>query len=291
MTPHEVTPPTNGSYQHPTAQLVATLRQAFAPWQLWSSPRFYGLDRLPDEKPLWFVGNHTLMAAYDVPFLVLALWDRYGQMVRGLADPFHFKVPLWKHFLRYFGVMKSCRESAGQLLREEQLILNFPGGGREVAKNREELYLLHWKDRSGFARIALQHGCTLVPFSMVGADDAWDIHLDAAQVLASPVGPLLRGLGVRRDMMLPVVTGVGPTIIPRPDRLYFHIAEPIPTAHLQHRAGDEAVIFEVREQVREAVEGGLAFLLKERRRDPGRTLLGRLRTGQWTGWGLAKGPR
>ena len=284
-------PRSNGSYRHPPAKLVATLRQALAPWQLWASPRYYGLERLPEEKPLWFVGNHTLMAAYDVPFLVLALWDRYGQMVRGLSDQFHFKVPVWREFLSYWGWVKSCRESAEQLLREGELILNFPGGGREVAKNAEDLYLLHWKDRSGFARIAVEHGCTLVPFSMVGADDAWDIRLDAARVLASPVGPLLRRLGVPRDMLLPVVSGVGPTIIPRPDRLYFHIAEPIPTAHLQHRANDEAVIFEVREQVREAVEGGLTFLLSERRRDPGRTLLGRLRTGQWAGWGLARGPK
>lgn len=250
-------------------------------WELWASPRFYGLERLPAEPPLLFVGNHTLMAAYDVPFLALLVWDRYGKFVRGLSDHLHFRVPLWRDFMTYFGAVAGTRQTCGRLMQQGEVLLTFPGGGREVAKGRGEQYQLHWRDRVGFARAAVEHGCTIVPFSMVGADDAWDIAVGADQLLDSAVGPLLKRLGLDRERMMPVVFGLGPTIVPRPDRLYFHFSEPVSTDHLRGRQAEDDFVFEVRDQVREAVEEGIRFLQAERARDPGRTLPGRIRTGEW----------
>jgi len=221
------------------------------------------------------------MAAYDVPFFVFELWDRYGKLVRGLADHMHFQIPLWRSLMRYFGVVAGTRETCGHLMRQGELLLTFPGGGREVAKSRGEQYRLHWRGRTGFARLAVEHGCTIVPFSMVGADDAWDVAVGADQMLDSAVGPLLKRLGLDRQHMMPLVFGVGPTIVPRPDRLYFHFGEPVRTDHLGGRYTDDELVLDLRDRVREAVEEGIRFLLDERERDPGRTLSGRIRNGEW----------
>ena len=48
------------------------------------------------------------------------------------------------------------------------------------------------------------------------------------------------------------------------------------TAHLEGKADDAAAVFEVREQVREAVEAGIEFLLAEQASDPRRGFLSRL---------------
>jgi hypothetical protein len=76
--------------------------------------------------------------------------------------------------------------------------------------------------------------------------------------------------------MPPLVRGLGPTVIPRPQRFYFHFAPPVETAHLRGRERDDTIVFAVREEVRAAVEAGLAFLLRERRGDPQRRLLPRV---------------
>lgn len=267
-------------YQPLSEDWVRLLRKALWGWQLWSSPRFYGLDRLPDEKPLIFVGNHTMMGAYDVPFMVLAVWDRYGKILRGLADPVHFRIPGWRYAMRRWGALPSTRENYVRLIAEGDLILNFPGGGREVSKSKGERYQLHWQRRLGFARLAVEFGCTIVPFSMVGADDAWDIVMDADQILESPLGDYLRRKNIRRDQILPWVAGVGGTIVPRPGRLYFNIGTPIRTEHLKGQHGDTNVVLGIRDQAQQAVEEGIAFLRSEREQDPGRTLWGRIRSGQ-----------
>ncbi|MGE5441823.1 MAG: hypothetical protein ACM3Q0_02020, partial [Bacteroidota bacterium] len=60
-------------------------------------------------------------------------------------------------------------------------IVVFPGGGREVARRKGEQYKLIWKARTGFVRMAIRYGYPVVPFAQVGADDAFDILVDAGE--------------------------------------------------------------------------------------------------------------
>jgi hypothetical protein len=65
------------------------------------------------------------------------------------------------------------------------------GGGREVAKRRDEAYSLIWKDSVDFVRLAARCDAVICPFGAVGADDAFDLFMDTDEILAHPVlGPL-----------------------------------------------------------------------------------------------------
>lgn len=66
-----------------------------------------------------------------------------------------------------------------------------------------------------------------------------------------------------------IVRGVGLTPLPRPQRFYFWFGEPIATAGRKPE--------DVRDEVKAAIEGGIAFLHDERENDPHRGLLPRLR--------------
>lgn len=206
---------------------LAAGRLLLSPWHWLTAPRFSGLEHLPADRPILVVGNHTLMGVLDVPLLVLGLYERRGIFLRSLGDHLHFRVQFWRDLLTRFGTVDGTRANCRALMRAGESILVFPGGGREVFKHKGERYRLIWKQRSGFVRLAIEHGYPIVPLAAVGAEDCYDILLDGDELLATSVGPLLRRLAPRPDEIPPLVRGLGP--LPRPQRFYFHFGRAIET--------------------------------------------------------------
>ena len=260
----------------PAARDLRALTQLLQPWHLITSPMSYGLDNIPPRGPRLFVGNHTLFGMLDAPMLFLELYTKRKIVLRSLGDHVHFRVPLWRDVLTRYGVVDGTRENCAALMAAGESILVFPGGAREVFKHKGEKYKLLWGERVGFARLAIQYRYPIVPFAAVGADDAWDIVLGGDELIPAPLRSVLERLGLRTDALIPIVKGIGPTPLPRPERLYFSFAPPIETRQYKGRHTDDAACWEVRQQVQRAIQTGLKFLLKERKADPGRDLLTRL---------------
>jgi 1-acyl-sn-glycerol-3-phosphate acyltransferase len=260
----------------PTPGETQLMHLGLAPWRWMTAPRVTGLEHVHPHRPALLVGNHTLFALLDAPLLLAALHETFGILPRPLGDHLHFRVPLWRTLLERFGVVDGTPENLRALMEAREWVMLFPGGAREVFKQRGEQYTLLWGERMGFARLAIECGYPIIPFSAVGADDAWDIVFDAEDILASPLGPLVERLAPRRDVIPPVVRGIGLTPVPRVERLYFHFAEPIETRYLVGRERDPAICFGLRERVRRAIEEGITKLLLERARDPDRALVARL---------------
>jgi hypothetical protein len=72
----------------------------------------------------------------------------------------------------------------------------------------------------------------------------------------------------------PIVRGIGPTPIPRPERQYYWFGETIHTAPVE--TTDDRAIADIRDQTKTAIEQGIAFLLEEQRVDPQRSVVRRL---------------
>jgi 1-acyl-sn-glycerol-3-phosphate acyltransferase len=258
----------------PTADEIAMARVLLEPWRLLTAPAFYGVEQVPTDRPFLLVGNHTLMGVLDVPLLVLGLYERTGVMVRSLGDHVHFQVPLWRDLLVRFGAVDGTRENCAALMRARESLLVFPGGAREVFKHKGEQYHLIWKNRTGFAALAIAHGYAILPVAAVGAEECYDILVDSNEMRRSPVGPVLEWLSPRADEFPPVVAGIGP--LPRPQRFYFRFAPPIETRRWAGRAGDQSACLELRAEVAQAIERGIRTLQRVRRRDPEATLAVRL---------------
>jgi 1-acyl-sn-glycerol-3-phosphate acyltransferase len=251
----------------------AAAKMALAPWAWITAPRFTGLDNVLADRPFLLVGNHTLLGLLDVPLMLLGLWEARGLTVRPLGDHIHFRIPGWRDLLALFGTVEGTPENCRALMRAGYSVLVFPGGGREVFKHRGEKYRLLWGDRMGFARLAIEHGYPIVPFAAVGAEECFDVVLDAGD-LARFLPPLR--LLPRADEIPPVVRGIGASLLPRPERFYFHFGVPIETRHLQGLQESVRICRTLREQVRASVEAGIAFLQCQRERDPDRGLLARI---------------
>jgi 1-acyl-sn-glycerol-3-phosphate acyltransferase len=161
-------------------------------------------------------------------------------------------------------------------MRERQNVLVFPGGAREVNKRKGERYKLMWKERLGFARLAIEHRYPVVPFAAVGAEEMLDVVVDVNNPVMAAFKGALERLG-RVPLEPAIVRGVGLSPLPRPQRLYFWFGDPIETTAYARRRDAEAAAQALRDEVKTAVEDGILFLHNERERDPHRGLVRRLR--------------
>lgn len=234
-------------------------------------PKFYDIENAGGER-LLFVGNHTFYGVTDVPFLIAELWRVHHHKIRSLGDHRHWVIPGWREFLENFGAVRGTRAAAAELMRRGEPILVYPGGGREVNKRRGEKYKLIWKNRLGFARLAIEHDYTIVPFSTVGGDDVFEVLLDADTPLYGDAARLVSRL-TDRWTLPSVPRGIGPTLLPRPKRMYYRFGEPIDAG--EFRSGGDAGVRRLRDAVKRDVEDGIEFLLAEREADPERSLLSR----------------
>jgi len=260
----------------PSREVMEQMARTLRPFRFLASPVLSGLENIPAERPLLFVGNHGLFGVLDAPLLISELYRATGIILRPLGDDLHFQVPVWGWASRRLGAVAASPEACARLMRAGETILVFPGGAREASKRKGEKYKVVWGNRTGFARLAIEHACTIVPFCCVGIEDAFDIVLDADEILASPVGRALQGLGMRRDLVWPLVKGIGPTPLPRPERLYFRFEPPVETASYGRRAEDADRCNDLRDRVKAAIERSIEQVLVDREADPERHLGARL---------------
>ncbi len=252
----------------PKPNEVRAARALLAPWRAITDPRIDGSENLPADGRYLLVGNHTTLGVLDVPFLVLdgPRADRGHGPLAGERQ--HFRVPLWGELLLRFGAVDGNRETARALLAGDEAVLVFPGGGREVARRRGDHYPLVWRERIGFARLALEFGYPVVAVSMIGVDDMWDVVADSGDPIYAPARALAKRLEVDPELLMPIVRGIGPTPIPRPQRIYGRIAAPIDARRFGDSWEDAAGARALRDRVRETVAAGITELQAEREADP-----------------------
>lgn len=248
--------------------------------------RFYidGLDNLPSDGRFLLVGNHT-SAGWPEIFLTGYFVHRHlGVHVRGLAvDKMKQIKGFGRDLAEAIGAVPGQQDVGAELMRRDETILVFPGGGRDMLKFKGEEYQLQWSGRSGFARLAIAHDYPIIPVGLVGGDDVYRslVERDGTwERLTRPLGERLHGLP---GVGVPVLCGLGPTLLPRPQRMYLRFGRPIPTTR-PARAKASTWEATVKQRTQTALEAILADLRELRQGDPFRNL-------NPLAWGSALTPR
>jgi 1-acyl-sn-glycerol-3-phosphate acyltransferase len=237
-----------------------------------SRPYVSGLENLPGDGRFLLVGNHTQFVGGEVLLIPHFVRRAIGTRVRPLADRrFGEQQGLGRDLMTAYGGVVGAPETARELMRHNETILVFPGGGREIAKFKGEEYRLNWNGRSGFARIAVENDYPIVPVGLVGGDDVYKSLVTRDSVLGRLSQTVSAKLTGRGDMAMPLMRGIGPTLIPRPQRMYLRFGQPIDTTK-PDRVATEDWVASVRKDTQQSLETILTELLAIRAGDPFREL-------------------
>ena len=231
-----------------------------------------GLHNLPSDGRFLLAGNHTVSGWAEIVLIPYFVHRHLGVRVRGLANnALADSTGVARDVLEAAGAVPGHPDTCAELMRQNQTILVFPGGGRDMLKFKGEEYTLQWERRSGFARLAVEHDYPIVPVGLMGGDDVYRslaTRGGAWERSSRPVGERIHGVP---GVGIPLVRGLGPTLLPRPNRMYLRFAAPIDTRR-PPRADADTWTSTVKSRAQSALETVLADLRDLRATDPFRNL-------------------
>ncbi|CAN7003589.1 unnamed protein product [Brassica oleracea var. botrytis] len=267
-----------------------------------------GLEGIPSEGPVLFVGYHMLLGLELIPMVPQFLKERNIHL-RGLAHPMLFldgqdvfvDPQIFDKFklieTKLIGGVPISLFSIYNLLRSKSHVLLYPGGIREAFHKKGEEYKLFWLEKPEFVRVASKFGAKIVPFGVVGEDDICDIRFLNSIFPTSSILFVLdsddqRNIPFLKDFMEEATRQAGniregdetelgnqkcylPVILPKiPGRLYIYLLTLKLGKEQELRDKEKAQEFYV--QVKSEVEQCIAYLKVKRESDPYRHLLPRM---------------
>ena len=133
-----------------------------------------GLDNIPAEGPVLLVGNHsggTLIS--DTFVFAQAFYDHFGPLRRfhQLAHDLVFQLPGVRASLSRFGTVPASPENRARALERDAALLVYPGGDHETYRPTWESAEIDFAGRTGFVRLAIEHGVPIVPVVAIGGQE------------------------------------------------------------------------------------------------------------------------
>lgn len=254
-----------------TRRVIDTVLERIGPVVDLTRPYVDGLANLPRDGRFLLVGNHTHSGS-EVLLIPHFVRREIATRVRPLAERRMADLPaLVGDFIAAYGAVIGSPETACELMRNDETILVFPGGGREIAKFKGEENTLRWQGRAGFARVSVENAYPIVPVALIGGDDVYRSWITRTSRLGQLSLAISEKFSGTTDMGPPLMRGIGPTMIPRPQRMYLRFAPPIDTTKPARISHDEWVST-VKDKTQESLERAMADLLDLRSEDPYREL-------------------
>ena len=201
-----------------------------------------GFDRVPDDGPVLFVGNHSggNTPADSVVFM-LAFNTYFGveRPVYALAHALVTSFPIVGTFGRKWGIITADPEIGKAALERGSCVLVYPGGDVETHRPWTARNEIRFDGRKGFLRLAKEAGVPIVPVVSVGGQEAYLPLTDGrrlAEALRLPQLGRLKILPV--SLALPWGLNVGDLLghIPLPVKIKQEVLEPI---DVEARFGDD----------------------------------------------------
>ena len=155
--------------------------------------RMTGQENIPPGKCI-LVANHSGQIPIDGAMIALGLMlDKHEPLLlRSMYEKWAATLPFVSSFFSRCGQIVGRPENLKRLLGRGETVLAFPEGVKAITKPYSRAYTLG-EFGMGFMRLALEHGCPIVPVAVIGAEEQYPsvANLERlARVLKMPGFPL-----------------------------------------------------------------------------------------------------
>uniref|UniRef100_A0A8C5RGF3 Phospholipid/glycerol acyltransferase domain-containing protein n=1 Tax=Laticauda laticaudata TaxID=8630 RepID=A0A8C5RGF3_LATLA len=139
-------------------QLLATAWYVHA--RIWNGYQVHGLEKLPDG-PALIIHYHGA-TFLDILYLSVIIFIRKKKLLHIVADHFIFSIPGMKLVSDILQFMPGSQEECRKVLEDGELLIISPGGVREALFS-DENYTIIWRNRKGFAQVAIDAKVPIIP--------------------------------------------------------------------------------------------------------------------------------
>jgi 1-acyl-sn-glycerol-3-phosphate acyltransferase len=163
----------------------------------WWRVALRGIENVPEKGPAILIGNHSGAIPVDAVMVAYALDCEDHQRsprrcARVLYDKFIEGIPVLADAYRRCGAVPARYAVADAMLARGEAIVIFPEGIGGVAKLFEDRYKLQRFSTSA-ARLAIKHKAPIVPFAVIGAEEAYPVvgrSEEGGHALGAPYLPI-----------------------------------------------------------------------------------------------------
>jgi 1-acyl-sn-glycerol-3-phosphate acyltransferase len=230
-----------------------------------------GLERVPPEGPVLFVGNHSggNMTPDSVVFLLA--FNTYFGVERPTYILAHSLVTSWPligQFARKWGIVTAGQRVAEAALARGACVLVYPGGDVETHRPWTARDQIRFDGRRGFLRLAKKARVPIVPVVATGGQDTFLPLTDGRKIAETlRLDRLARLKVLPISLALPWGLNVGDFLghIPLPAKIRMEVLSPI---DVNKRFGERADSAEAYEYVTSRMQEALTALGAERVRPP-----------------------
>lgn len=127
---------------------------------IWHGYEVEGMENIPDSGPALIVYYHGAIPI-DIYYFLVKVIIAKNRLVHTVADYFLFKIPGFSILAECMKVIPGTVQTCSNLLKEGNMLAISPGGVYEAQFSHH--YNLMWKKRLGFAKVAIEAKCPIIP--------------------------------------------------------------------------------------------------------------------------------
>lgn len=220
-------------YQLPGMWLLATI---------YFRAEVHGFDRVPEEGPVLFVGNHSGGNMTPDSMVFMLAFNTYFGVERPVYALAHSLVTSWPivgPLASKWGIITAGRKAARAALASGASVLVYPGGDVETHRPWSARHQIRFDGRKGFLKIAREANVPIVPVVAVGGQDTYLPLTDGRGIAkALRLDKLARLKVMPISLALPWGLNVGDFLghMPLPAKIRMEVLDPI---NVDEKFGDD----------------------------------------------------
>lgn len=225
-----------------------------------------GLELLPEDGPVLFVGNHSAgLMPIDALFAMNEIRNRFpnAPAVHPLVHDFAYIAPRVARCAKRLGILRAQKENALAAMKAGRRVLVYPGGDEDAFRTFSRRNRIVLAGRKGFIRLALEANVPVIPLVSVGLQESF--------IVLSTGRGLGKKLGLKkwfRTEIFPISIsfpwGIGPGFVPflpLPCSIDMRFLPPI---HLSGAPDDEKLVDETYEHILNVMQTAMDELACDR---------------------------